>query len=77
MSKIENEKGHEGIGQGTMSGEWMRAKQLLQLLPISRRTLDRWKVRNVIPYVRAGERVVLFRKSDVERMLSRMTIREV
>ena len=77
MSKIENEMVREGAGPGTMSGEWMRAKQLLRLLPISRRTLDRWKVRNIIPYVRAGERVVLFRKSDVERMLARMTIREV
>ena len=75
MSK--SEKVNEGAVLVTEGSEWMRAKQLLRLLPISRRTLDRWEVRNIIPYVRAGERVVLFRKSDVERMLARMTIREV
>ena len=75
--KIEVEKVSEGAAQVAAGGEWMRAKQLLKLLPISSRTLDRWKIQNRIPYIRAGERTVLFRRSDVERCLSRMTIREV
>ena len=75
--KIEVEKVSEGAAQVAPGGEWLRAKQLLKLLPISRRTLDRWKAQNRIPYIRAGERTILFRRSDVERCLSRMTIREV
>lgn len=75
--KVEVEKAREGVVQSVDSGEWMRAKQLLKMIPISSRTLDRWKAQNRIPFVRAGERVCLFRRSDVERVLSGMTIREV
>ena len=77
MSKVEVEKAREGEVRDADGREWMRAKQLLKLLPISRRTLDRWKAQNRIPFIRAGERTVLFRRSDVERTLARMTIREV
>ena len=77
MSKVEVEKAHEGAAQEAVGGEWLRAEGLLKILPISRRTLDRWKAQNRIPYIRAGERTVLFRRSDVERCLARQTIREV
>ena len=77
MSKEKVEEAHEGGVQKADGGEWLRAEGLLKILPISRRTLDRWKAQNRIPYIRAGERTVLFRRSDVERCLARMTIREV
>lgn len=77
MSKVEVEKVSEGAAQVAAGGEWMREKQLLKLLPISARSLCRWKAQNRIPYIRVGARTILFRRSDVERCLSRMTIREV
>ena len=72
--KIEQEQPRQVQGE---DGTWLRTEGLLKILPVSRRTLDRWRARNQIPFVRVGPKVLLYRRSDVERMLSRMTIREV
>ena len=58
-------------------GDWMKAKGLLKQIPISRRTLERWKARGQIPFARVGPRLILYRRSDVERMLERLTIRAI
>ena len=74
MKKIEQEKPRQVQGE---DGTWLRTEGLLKILPVSRRTLDRWRARNLLPFVRVGPKVLLYRRSDVERMLSRMTIREI
>ena len=74
MKKSEQEQFRQVQGE---DGTWLRTEGLLKILPVSRRTLDRWRARNQIPFVRVGPKVLLYRRSDVERMLSRMTIREV
>ena len=72
--KIEQEKPRKEQGE---DGTWLRTEGLLKILPVSRRTLDRWRARNMIPFVRVGPKVLMYRRSDVERMLSRMTVREI
>ena len=56
---------------------YMRADGVLQMLPISRRTLERWKKQGRLPIIRAGERLILYRRSDIEKMLEKMTVRAV
>jgi excisionase family DNA binding protein len=47
-------------------------KEMLQRLPISRRTLFSWRKSGKIPYVRLGGRRVLFHWPSVEAALLRM-----
>jgi excisionase family DNA binding protein len=49
-------------------------KQLLALLPVSRRTLFNWRASGKIPFVRLGGRRVLFHWPSVERTLLRNQI---
>jgi predicted site-specific integrase-resolvase len=46
-------------------------KELLKRLPISRRTLFSWRATGKIPYVRLGERRILFHWPSVEAALLR------
>lgn len=54
----------------------MNEKEMAQLLSISWRALQEYRKRRLIPYVKLGRRV-LYRRSDVERALDRLTIRAV
>ena len=56
------------------SPDYLRIAGVLEMLPISRRTLARWMESGQIPHIRAGERVILFRRRDIERMLQRLTV---
>ena len=58
-------------------GTYLRSYDVLQLLPISLRTLKRWEKQGRMPIIRAGERLILYRRSDIERMLEKMTVRAV
>ena len=57
--------------------EYLRTAQALEYLPISRRTLERMKRRGQIPYIRATARLCLFRKTDIDRALEKLTVRPV
>ena len=57
-------------------GEYLRSEDVLRLLPISQRSLERLKRRGQIPYIRAGGgRLILFKKADVSKALDRLTVR--
>jgi predicted DNA-binding transcriptional regulator AlpA len=60
--------------QNAPSGEtgFIDEKQLLKLLPVSRRTLFSWRTTGKIPSVRLGGRRVLFHWPSVEAALLRM-----
>jgi excisionase family DNA binding protein len=47
-------------------------KQLLALLPVSRRTLFSWRAKGKIPFVHLGGRRILFHYPSVEAALLRM-----
>ena len=76
MSEVKVEKARESGGQEQV-GEWLRAKALLKLVPISRRTLERLKNEHSVPYARISQRVVLFRRRDIEKWLASRTIRVI
>ena len=64
---------HLHLGQDAVS-EYLRTAGVLELLPISRRTLCRWMDSGRIRFIRAGSRLILFRRSDIEKMLARFTV---
>jgi hypothetical protein len=60
-------------GDQTLAGksDFINEKQLLERLPISRRTLFSWRTSGKIPSVRLGGRRILFHWPSVEAALLR------
>jgi excisionase family DNA binding protein len=58
----------------TQADEFLSDAQLCALLRVTPRTTARWRVEgNGLPFVRAGARRVLYRKSDVDAWLAKRT----
>jgi excisionase family DNA binding protein len=55
----------------------LNKRQLAMALNVSSRTLDTWIARKRIPYRKLGPRMVRFDLDEVERALSRYTVREI
>jgi len=56
---------------------YLRAEGVLQMLPVSKRTLMRWQKQGRLPFIRAGRRVTLYRVADIEKMLAKMTVNAI
>jgi excisionase family DNA binding protein len=50
---------------------WVKKADVAKHLNISRRTLDNWMAKGVIPYIRLGERRVFFKISEVDEAINR------
>lgn len=55
---------------------WTRISGVLEQVPVSKRTLLRWQAQGRIPVTKVG-RVTLYRLSDIEKMLSKMTVKAI
>jgi excisionase family DNA binding protein len=66
----------EAVTPKTVALAYLRAHQVLELLPISRRCLGNWQRRRVIPFYRIG-RTVMFKRTDVEAALERFRVSEI
>jgi len=53
--------------------EYLRPDDVLEILPISRRTLSNWQQRRIVPFHRVG-RTVLFKQSDIEEAITRYRV---
>ena len=56
---------------GPFSSDYLRRGEAAKYLEVSSRTLARWIVRGHIPYIRIGSRLMLFRRSDLDRTMER------
>ena len=56
--------------------EYMRAKEAADYYRVSLRHFARLKARGMVPFVMLSPGVILFRKSDLDRLMSRMTVRK-
>jgi predicted site-specific integrase-resolvase len=54
-----------------VKADFINEKQLLERLPVSRRTLFSWRTSGKIPHVRLGGRRILFHWPSVEAALLR------
>ncbi len=58
------------VTPSTVAASYLRADQVIQLLPISRRSLGNWTRTGVLPCYRI-KRVLLFKRADIEAALER------
>jgi excisionase family DNA binding protein len=49
---------------------------VIQLLPVSRRTLSNWQARRLIKFYRVG-RTILFKRADIEAALEKFAVMPV
>jgi excisionase family DNA binding protein len=55
---------------------YLRADQVISVLPVSRRTLSNWQARRLIKFYRVG-RTILFKRTDIEDALERFAVMPV
>lgn len=53
------------------ASDYMRRWEAARYLQVSLRTMARWIDRGHIPYIRIGSRLMLFRRSDLDRTMER------
>jgi excisionase family DNA binding protein len=78
MSKLEpigTEAKHiaAAITPATIALMYLRAGQVIQVLPISRRSLSNWQARRLIKFYKVG-RTVLFKRTDIEAALEKFAV---
>lgn len=59
------------------TSDYLRPDGVCRCYPISRRTLSDWQARRIIPFIKVSSKCVLFRKSDIDRALSRFEVKAV
>ena len=75
QNKIDTSKPNSEMDKAPSAGsEFINEKELLKLLPVSRRSLFNWRTTGKIPSVRLGGRRVLFHWPSIEAALLRKQI---
>ena len=64
------------ITPGIVALEYLRVEQLVQILPVSKRTVSNWQARRLIKFYRVG-RTILFRRSDIESALEKFAVNPI
>jgi len=59
------------------NSDYLRPDGVCRCYQISRRTLSDWQARRIIPFIKVSSKCVLFRKSDIDRALSRFEVQAV
>ena len=59
------------------NSDYLRPDGVCRYARISRRTLSDWQARRIIPFIKVSPKCVLFRKSDIDRALSRFEVSAV
>ena len=65
------------INENPIQRGYLRAEGVLNMIPISKRTLMRWQKQGRLPHIKASPGVVLYRVADIEKMLANMTINAI
>ena len=59
--------------RGMEEGDILTVRETAKLLKISEATIYRMVEKKEIPYIRVGEKIIRFRRSDIDRWLSDST----
>lgn len=59
------------------SSKYLRANEACAYCHISRRTLSRWQETGLVDFSRVGRRMVLFKRSSLDKMLESLTINSI
>ena len=59
------------------NSDYLRPDGVCRYARISRRTLSDWQARRIVPFLKVSRKCVLFRKSDIDKALSRFEVQAV
>lgn len=59
----------------TFASPYLRADEACAYCRVSRRTLSRWQKRGLITFARVGQRLILFKRSSLDKMLESLTVK--
>jgi hypothetical protein len=59
------------------TSDYLRPDGVCRYARISRRTLSDWQARRIVPFLKVSRKCVLFRKSDIDKALSRFEVSAV
>jgi len=59
------------------TSDYLRPAGAMKYARISRRTLSDWQARRIVPFLKVSRKCVLFRKSDIDKALSRFEVQAV
>lgn len=63
--------------QPTVASPYLRVPEAQKYLRVSRRTLLRWVRGHKIPTIKATRRLLLFRRSDLDAAMERLTVEAI
>ena len=63
--------------EAIVASDLMRPNEAASFLRVSRRCLSDMQRRRLIPFAKLGHRLVLFRRTDLNKMLSRRMVKAV
>ncbi|NCC53100.1 MAG: DNA-binding protein [Spartobacteria bacterium] len=69
-----NERGSKMSKETQTEQGYLRPVGAARYLGISTRCLSEWQRKRLIPYVKAGRKCVLFKKSDLDTALARLRV---
>lgn len=64
------------VTPATVALMYLRAEQVIQLLPVSRRTISNWQRQRRLKFYRVG-RTILFKRSDIEACLEKYAVNPI
>jgi excisionase family DNA binding protein len=56
---------------------YMRREAAAEYLGIAPRTLSEWQKRRLVPFVKAGRKCVMFKRDELDKAMSRLTVESV
>lgn len=61
--------------EANSDSDYIRPREAAKYLNVSSRTIARWLASNRIPYIRMSRRMILLRKSSLDRAMDKLTVR--
>ena len=66
---------HEKKSQTPLESDYLRGqKQAAAYCRVSTRCISEWQAKRIIPFIKVGHKLVLFRKSDIDHALAKFEV---
>ena len=66
---------HEKKIQAPLATDYLRGqKEAAAYARVSTRTISDWQARRIVPFLKPGRKLVLFRKSDIDAALNKFEV---
>ena len=65
---------HTAPTEDLNAANYLRANEACRYCRISRRTLSRWQKTGRVAFSRVGQRMLLFKRADLDKMVASLTV---